>query len=336
MNAAITFEQQGFFPQANLQQILTELEHYRRQSEWLSRVNELHARLAGALDLQSMMEAFSVWLMPEVEHDLIAFQCGNNTRLQMICSCHGPERRAAMSLARKFFWKFSQGKIKAHCQQENFDAHLWSLPNRQLQGQVVLLRQNNKIKAREAKLIEQALSIMSEPLKRALDYEMLFEQARSDALTGLDNRRVFEEKIASLLDKAKRHGSPVTLASMDLDRFKLINDSFGHAEGDKALRTVAQTLAAMVRGSDLLVRMGGDEFLLVLPDTDRKAARVIAERLCQAVGHLGIAAPCGSTLGISIGLAQWDEQSSVDTWLQQADETLYQAKTSGRSMVCDG
>lgn len=336
MNAALTYEQLDFLPEANYQRLLSELEHYRRQSEWLSRVNELHARLAGALDLQSMMEAFSVWLMPQVDHDLIAFQCGNNTHLQMICSCHGPERRAAMSLARKFFWKFSQGKTKAHCQQENFDAHLWSLPSRQLQGHVVLLRQHNKIKAREAKLIEQALAIMAEPLKRALDYEMLFEQARSDALTGLDNRRVFEEKIGSLLDKAKRHGSPVTLASMDLDRFKLINDSFGHAEGDKTLCKVAQTLGGMVRESDLLVRMGGDEFLLVLPDTALTTARVIAERLCLAVNSLGIVAPCGAKLGISIGLVQWDEQSNVDAWLQQADEILYRAKTSGRSQVCSG
>lgn len=336
MNAAVSYQQHELFPQMSIKRLMGELDHYRRQSEQLSLVNELHARLAGALDLQSMMEAFSVWLMPQVEHDLIAFQCGANKHMQMVCSCHGPQRRAAMSLARKLLWKYSQGDIGVTGKQENFHAHLWALPTSRQQGKVILLRRRSKIKKHEAQLIEQTLGILAEPLKRALNYESLFEQARSDALTGLDNRRVFDEKIGAILDKAKRHGSPVSIASMDLDKFKQINDSFGHAEGDHTLRKVAQTLAGMVRNSDLLVRMGGDEFLLVLPDTGLQAAGIIAERLCHAIDRLDITTPGGDKLGVSIGLVQWDEQTDVESWLQQADENLYQAKAAGRSQVCVG
>jgi diguanylate cyclase (GGDEF)-like protein len=121
---------------------------------------------------------------------------------------------------------------------------------------------------------------------------------------------------------------------MDLDNFKQHNDSLGHMVGDQTLQKVALTMERMVRNSDLLVRMGGDEFVLVMQDTDLRAASVLAERLRQAVGNLNIQTGDGSKLGISIGLAQWQRDMSKEEWLLQADEVLYQAKAAGRSQVC--
>jgi diguanylate cyclase (GGDEF)-like protein len=136
------------------------------------------------------------------------------------------------------------------------------------------------------------------------------------------------------MESGRRYGHPVTIASMDLDNFKRLNDTLGHTDGDIALQRVAMTMNTMIRNSDLLVRMGGDEFVLIMQDTNLKAARHIAERLCQAIENLNIETGDKGKLGISIGLAQWQNNMDKDDWLQQADEVLYQAKATGRSRVC--
>lgn len=334
MNVAINLQDNGSRSSVNLDNLMVELDHYRRQSQWLMRVNELHARLACATDLQGMIEAFSVWLMPHVGHDLIAYRSDDKARLHMICSCHGPERRIAMQVAGDVYVRTNCRQDGGCCEHGPFFVQQWHMEFGGNKGCLLLLRRDRCIEAEEAETLAKALKILEEPMQRALDYEDLFDQARRDMLTGLDNRRVFEERIAPLLETARRHGHDITVASMDLDHFKQVNDSFGHAAGDDALRRVAQTLKKMVRNSDLLVRMGGDEFVLVLPDTDLPAARILAERLCRAVDLLEINAADNSRLGISIGLVQWQPHYSKDEWLQRADEVLYQAKKTGRCRVC--
>ena len=167
-------------------------------------------------------------------------------------------------------------------------------------------------------MFDNVLEVLSEPLQRALDYEDLFDQVRQDSLTGLANRRVFDEQIPPLLASARRHGFPVTLCSMDLDKFKQVNDQFGHAEGDRVLRQVALTFAKMVRSSDILVRMGGDEFFLVLPYTDLQSAHCLGQRLCHAVDALDIFSKPGEKFGVSIGLVQWHPDLSKEEWIQNA------------------
>ena len=185
-------------------------------------------------------------------------------------------------------------------------------------------------------LINDALQILHEPLQRALEYEDLFEMANNDALTGLANRRVFEDRIDSMLDGARRHNRPISLASMDLDYFKQVNDTFGHIEGDRVLQLVAAAMKKTIRSSDLLARMGGDEFVLVLPDTSLKAAQSLAERLCRAIQKLKIKIPDGRQLGVSIGLIQYQPDMGREELLVKADEILYQAKSEGRARVCVG
>ncbi len=339
MNAAISLADRENIGTINLDHLMVELDRYRRQSEWLKQVNELHARLAGATDMQGMIEAFSVWLTPRVEHDLIAYRSLDRSRLHIICSCHGPDRRLAMQTAEEVFEKIDCQLDGSCCEWGTFFVQQWQMSfaadtAAAQQGCLMLLRRGTCIEAEETQILRDALKILGEPLQRAIMYEDLFAQARRDMLTGLDNRRVFEERIGSMLESARRYDRPITVASMDLDHFKQINDTLGHAAGDNALQMVAKALTGMVRNSDLLVRMGGDEFVLVLPDTALEPARLLADRLCAAIDGLDLNAGDGSRLGVSIGLVQWNPAMGKDEWLQRADEVLYQAKKTGRCRVC--
>jgi len=314
--------------------LIVELEHYRLQSERLACINNLHARLAGTVDVTNMIEAFSVWLMPLMAHDLIAYDNPDRNRMHMFCSCHGPKRRQAMHVATKIFCNFEDYSDADNWCEGDFYVQNFVLNSNGGGDRLLLMRRNRPLKLPDHELMHEVLEIIYDSLQRSLDYEDIFEQARQDALTGLANRRVFEERIEQLIQSCQRYGHPVSLASMDLDNFKKLNDTRGHAEGDLALRKVALTMERMVRNSDLLVRIGGDEFVLVMQDTKLEAARILAERLRQAVEQLNIDTGAGGRLGISIGLAQWQENMSKDDWLQQADEALYQAKAAGRSRVC--
>ena len=123
------------------------------------------------------------------------------------------------------------------------------------------------------------------------------------------------------------------MISMDLDRFKEINDNLGHQAGDEVLKSVASVFRQAVRSTDLLVRMGGDEFVLVLGDTDQKNGRILAERLCAAIDGLDIWADSRTKLGVSIGLSQMQPDDTLGQWLERTDDILYHAKAAGRSRV---
>jgi len=321
---------------ADMHNLMVELDCYRRRSEWLLKINDLHARLAGALDLSSKVEAFSVWLMPVVEHTLIAYSNPQLGRQHLFCSCHGPERRRVMTMADKMIGELACKGGETCWQEDGFFVYCWPVPDCDGGGRLLLLRRAGVIGGSGIEQIGEGLSVLQEPLQRAVEYEDIFEQARRDSLTGLANRRVFEDRLDPLIESARRHGRPITLASMDLDYFKQINDTFGHAKGDQVLRMVAQAMSGMVRTSDLLVRIGGDEFLLLMPETELANARILIERLCKAVNGLAIQAPGAPRLGVSIGLTQWQAGLSKEEWLQRTDEALYQAKANGRSQAFIG
>lgn len=150
------------------------------------------------------------------------------------------------------------------------------------------------------------------------------EMARHDALTGLPNRRVLEELLPREMARARRDGSPLSLAIVDIDHFKAYNDVHGHLAGDEVLRACAREWDEALRGADTLVRFGGEEFLVLLPGTEPEAAAEIVERLRAKT-------PMGQSC--SAGLALWDEVESVDDLLRRADEALYLAKASGRDQL---
>lgn len=315
--------------------LLSQLDHYRRQTAWLAMVNRLQGRLAGATDLSGMLEAISVWLMPQLEHDLVAFRNADLSREYLLCSSHGPMRRQMLDKAYGFLDAGLREPDKLCRRLDDFYGCLWPLDLAKDNGLFLVMRRRQTFGDADIELLSRVVDILVEPLQRGLEYEDLFDQARRDFLTGLANRRVFEERIGPIMESSRRYGHPLTLLSMDLDSFKQLNDTYGHVEGDYALRRVAGTLTAMVRTSDLLVRMGGDEFILVMPDSDARAAKILAHRICRAVSALnfGTGSQRGH-LGISIGIAPWAPPILLEDWLQRADEALYQAKSMGCCWVC--
>jgi diguanylate cyclase (GGDEF)-like protein len=175
---------------------------------------------------------------------------------------------------------------------------------------------------------------LQEELLRAR--EALREQATHDSLTGLLNRASILETLRIELSRAGRESQPVSLLIVDLDRFKLINDTHGHLVGDAVLRESARRMRAAVRRSDSVGRYGGEEFLIVLPACEGEAARVQAERVREAVAG-GPYTACGQPLTVtcSIGVASRSRPSLLDTdaLVRESDLALYRAKDRGRNRV---
>ena len=172
-------------------------------------------------------------------------------------------------------------------------------------------------------------------LVRLQEHADAFErQAREDALTGLANRRWFDEQLALAYARAVSEGEPLTLALVDIDHFKRINDRYSHATGDAALRRVADLMRSQLRPQDLIARYGGEEFALLLPATTLEQARHVAERLRAAVAA-GDCSAFASDLHItvSIGLAERSGSVHHERLVSQADVHLYEAKHAGRNQV---
>ena len=165
----------------------------------------------------------------------------------------------------------------------------------------------------------------------------LQREASTDALTGLHNRREFESGMVREMERARRIGVPLSLALIDIDFFKRINDQHGHDVGDRVLREVAQALQGGIRKSDLLARIGGEEFALVMLGTQPPGAWVVLERLRLAVAALRL--PAGTaTIGCTISIGITDRVDSDVDWpmlYKRADEALYDAKTRGRNRVVE-
>ena len=162
------------------------------------------------------------------------------------------------------------------------------------------------------------------------------EMSERDVLSGSFNRRGIEQRLKLELKRASRHGQELSVALIDIDHFKSINERCGYAAGDAAIREVASALQGRLRGSDLLGRYGGDEFLLVLPQTGCQNAVVAAERLSQAVNE---AVPQVSSRGLvrpitlSMGIAEAGSQEDAIGLIARANEALYRAKSSGRACL---
>jgi len=317
---------------ADIEKVMVELDELKKQSFRLDLMNQLHGRMAGVLSLTGMIEAYSVWLMPLVEHELIGYSNTGKNKKHLFCSGHGPNRRRAFAFAEELI--LNKPHVPgAYRDEEGHYAHKWIFESLDDAGIFLVMKDKQELSTEEINLINDSLTILAESLRRGLEYEDLFERASNDPLTGLFNRRVFDDRINGMMESARRYHRPLTMISMDLDRFKAINDNLGHKAGDEVLKSVASVFHVAVRSTDLLVRMGGDEFVLVLDDTDKENAQVLAERLCKAVDNLDIWADDNTKLGVSIGLAQMNEDETLPEWMERADDILYHAKADGRSRV---
>lgn len=186
----------------------------------------------------------------------------------------------------------------------------------------------------ELTLAESTLSLLAYPLRNALMYRDALLAARQDALTGIGNRAALEQALATELGLAGRHGSRFSLLLIDIDHFKRINDGYGHAAGDEALRSVARQLQQLIRNSDAVFRYGGEEFVILLRNTDVTAAAILAERLRAAIECAAVR--CNETainVTISTGLTGYHDGATASSLLEQADRALYRAKQEGRNRV---
>jgi two-component system cell cycle response regulator len=161
--------------------------------------------------------------------------------------------------------------------------------------------------------------------------------AVTDGLTGLHNRRYLERHLATLVNQAIAREKPLSALVLDIDYFKAINDSYGHAAGDDVLREFSRRVRKAVRGIDLACRMGGEEFVIVMPDTDAALALLVGERLRQKIAVEPFRIPESDEnieVTVSIGIASLgSSEDTPETLLKRADEALYEAKRAGRNRV---
>ena len=167
--------------------------------------------------------------------------------------------------------------------------------------------------------------------------QMTIEMAVTDGLTGLHNRRYLERHLALLVQQAVARQKPLSVLVLDIDHFKTINDSFGHAVGDDVLREFSRRVKKAVRGIDLACRMGGEEFVVAMPDTDAALALIVGERLRQKIAKDAFPVPdSGESVEVTVSIGISSLASSEDTpamLLKRADEALYKAKRAGRNRV---
>lgn len=180
---------------------------------------------------------------------------------------------------------------------------------------------------------KQDLTILEGLAQVAMDRLQLLNAAATDALTGLLNRRAFKDESSQLISAAIRHRQELACIMLDIDHFKHINDTFGHTAGDEVLKTVASVCRSILRTEDRIGRLGGEEFAILLPQSDRSVAAIVAERLRQAISAQGIPRD-SEILGVtaSFGISSLSIVGrDVETLLAQAEAAMCRAKTAGRN-----
>ncbi len=189
--------------------------------------------------------------------------------------------------------------------------------------------------------LEQLAKQSSSTINRAIVYAEILKHATMDALTGFYNRHQLEERIKQETSKAKRQNTPLCVIMTDIDFFKRVNDTYGHAAGDLVLQTVSKTIRSKLREYDIAGRYGGEEFALLLPNTRTEEAIMVAERLRKAVENKKVdfskinSEKTNATINVTIssGIYEFKKSDTSDDLLKKADKALYEAKESGRNRI---
>lgn len=163
----------------------------------------------------------------------------------------------------------------------------------------------------------------------------LEKMATTDKLTNLHNRASYDDHIAVQIDLAERSGHPLSIIVIDLDKFKDVNDNYGHSFGDMVLKITAKTLNIKSRKSDIACRYGGEELILILPETSRAGAAVAAEKIRIAFEKINYKKPDGGSFKVtgSFGVASFSKGDTAQALFEKADKAVYNAKENGRNMV---
>jgi len=182
--------------------------------------------------------------------------------------------------------------------------------------------------------LENLLCHLIHPLKNSILYQKALKAAHSDALTGLNNRGALDKILSREVDISNRHEIPLSLIVLDIDYFKSINDQYGHAVGDKVLQNLSRCIENEIRGCDILFRYGGEEFVIVLTNTDIDGAELLAERIRSAViNEAFIINNKSIPIRISLGVAQIESNEDAEQLFTKSDTALYEAKRNGRNQT---
>jgi diguanylate cyclase (GGDEF)-like protein len=197
----------------------------------------------------------------------------------------------------------------------------------------VLVQHRSSLEGPDRRRIEESMTQASPVLANLRNLALSQARALTDGLTGLPNRRAVDDTLKRMAAHAERTATSVGIVLFDLDHFKQINDLCGHEKGDEVLAAVGVVIASTLRASDFAGRFGGEEFILLLPDTDRDGAVVVAEKLRQAIAAIdvvGVSRPVTASLGVAAGPEDAAEPTLL---LRAADRALYLAKAHGRNRV---
>ncbi len=198
----------------------------------------------------------------------------------------------------------------------------------------IYITRSNKFSAQEHDTIENALEHLVYPLRNAISYHEAVRNSFTDPLTQVGNRGAFDKALAREIDFAKRHHAPFSLLVIDIDKFKTINDKYGHLAGDAVLSQIAKLMTQLNRNTDPLFRYGGEEFVVILNHTALEGAKFVGERMRQQVEHhefmvQGTRIP----VTISIGITQFQDKDNAQLLFKRADSALYEAKKLGRNRI---
>lgn len=336
-----------------LRSLVGQLELPASMSDERARLDERLSQGVGCNDLLAVLEAVAALIlagMGREQQEFEGFLQTLNARLGEIRgflrSTHSDQHSARQDNQELQGAMRSQiNSIKSSVR----DAHDLEELKQAVQGQVEnILCAMDTLRAREQQreqqLGEQLQTLMSRMQSMEAEsrsFRQHLEQQRADALrdvlTALPNRRAYEERIKAEVARVKRYGGKLSLAVGDVDRFKRVNDDYGHLAGDKVLKVTAATLAKSLREADFIARYGGEEFVLLMPDTDHVQAQHVVEKLRRAVEgcrfhYQGTQVP----ITLSFGIAQFEEGDGPESFFARADQALYQAKREGRNRFCVG
>jgi diguanylate cyclase (GGDEF)-like protein len=256
-----------------------------------------------SLDVDTVLESFADHIGKSVDFDTMLFKDSNGSN-----------------------WHGINGKTRHHTRFE------LELEGEEL-GNLEFGRQH-PFEKRERQAIHAMLPALLYPLRNARLYRTAREAAFKDPLTGVNNRAGMADALEREIALAKRYGRSFSIAMLDIDHFKAINDRHGHDTGDKALQRVATIMAECLRGTDMIYRYGGEEFLILMDHTDEEGARQVAERIREAVER-SVCDCSGKNLrlSVSLGVAALREGDTQKSLLKRADKALYKAKENGRNRV---
>jgi diguanylate cyclase (GGDEF)-like protein len=269
-----------------------------------SQLLQLTNRLQASLDVEDVITSFSEDIQVMVPHDHIQY-------------LHDEQDI-----------EITTGKKARHCQ--NYQLTV----NQKALGTLAISRRS-KFSEKESQQLEDLLCILLYPLRNALLYHSAVAAARKDTLTGIANRAAFDDSLVREIDIARRHNRELGIIVIDIDHFKMANDTYGHATGDCLLQALSHCAGQTIRCSDMLFRYGGEEFVAILPSTTEQGAKRLSERVrrniesleCFCEGH-------AIKVTASLGVTTLREGDSPESFFRRADEALYRAKSEGRNKTC--